>query len=119
MCLLASGQAPAEVAKFLVGGSLTALVKDIPSGPQDIRPIAVGEVLRWLTSKCLCILTKAKAAEYFEGYQTGVACPGGSELTIHGLRDCLETHWNDEDFVTLKIDFQNAFNTVSRQVLLE
>ena len=79
----------------------------------------MGEALRRLTSKCLCILTKAKAAEHFEGYQTGVACPGGSEITIHGLRDCIERHWDDEDFVTLKIDFQNAFNIVSRQALLE
>ena len=119
MCLLASGRVPIEVAKFLAGGSLIALIKEVPNGPQDIRPIAVGEALRRLTSKCLCILTKAKAAEHFEGYQTGVACPGGSEITIHGLRDCIERHWNDEDFVTLKIDFQNAFNIVSRQALLE
>ena len=71
------GRAPIEVAKFLAGGSLVALIKDIPNGPQDIRPIAVGEVLRRLTSKCLCTLTEAKAAEYFEGYQTDVACLGG------------------------------------------
>ena len=49
----------------------------------------------------------------------GVACPGGSESTIHGLRECIESHWNDGDFVTLKIDFQNAFNLVSRQALLD
>ena len=119
VCLLASRRAPVEVAKFLAGGSLVALIKDIPNCPHDIRPIAVGEALRRLTSKCLCILTKAKAAEYFEGYQTGVACPGGSEIIVHGLRNCIEKHWNDEDFVTLKIDFQNAFNIVSCQALLE
>ena len=119
MCLLASGRVPVEVAEFLAGGSLVAFIKDIPNCPHDIRPIAVGEALRRLTSKCLCILTKAKAAEYFEGYQTGVACPGGSEIIVHGLRDCIEKHWNDEDVVTLKIDFQNAFNIVSRQALLE
>ena len=116
VCLLASGRAPVEVAKFLAGGSLVALIKDMPNCPHDIRPI---EALRRLTSKCLCILTKAKAAEYFEGYQTGVACPGGSEISVHGLRDCIEKHWNDEDFVTLKIDFQNAFNIVSRKAFLE
>ena len=119
VCLLASGRAPVEVAEFLAGGSIVALIKNIPNCPHDIRPIAVGEALRWLTSKCLCILTKAKAAEYFEGYQIGVACPGGSEIIVHGLRDCIEKHWNDEDFVTLKTDFQNAFNIVSRQALLE
>ena len=48
---------------------------------------------RRLTSKCLCRLTKAKAAEFFEGHQVGVACPGGSELIVHGLRDCIESHY--------------------------
>eukprot|EP00731_Ephydatia_muelleri_P034186 Em0050g4a len=117
--LLASGRAPVGVAKFLAGGSLIALVKNKPDSPPDVRPIAVGEVLRRLASKCLCRLSKAKAAEFFEGHQVGVACPGGSELIVHGLRDCIESHWNDEDFVVLKIDFQNAFNMVSRQGLLD
>ena len=71
-----------------------------------VPKISGREVLRRYTSKCFCILTKAKAAKYFEGYQTGVACDGGLriEITIHELRDCFERHWNDEDFVTLKID---------------
>ena len=84
---------------FLAGGSLIALVKNKPNSSPDVRPIAVGEVLRQLTSKYLCILTKAKAAEFFEGYQMGLACPGGSESTIHSLREC---HWDNDDFVTLK-----------------
>ena len=91
----------------------------IPNGSQDIRPIAVGEALRRLTSKCLCILPTVKAVEYFEGYQTGVECPGGSETTIHGFMDCIVIHWNNEDFITLKIDFQNAFNIISCQALVE
>ena len=105
MNLLASGRAPVGVTKFLAGGSLIALVKNKPDSPPDVRAIAVREVLRRLTSKCLCRLTKAKAAEFFEGHQVGVACPGGSELIVHGIRDCIESHWNDGDFVVLKIDF--------------
>ena len=65
-----------EVAKYLLhvaGGSLIALVKDKLNCPPDVRPIVVGEALRCLISKCLCILTKSKAADYFEGLQTGVA----------------------------------------------
>ena len=114
--LLASGRAPVGVAKFLAGGSLIALVKNKPASPPDVRPIAVEEALRRLISKCLCRITKAKAAE---GHQVGVACPGGSELIVHGLRNCIESHWNDGDFVVLKIDFQNAFNMVSCQGLLD
>ena len=46
VCLLASGRVPiVEVTKFLAGESFIALLKDIPNGPQDIWPIAVGVVL--------------------------------------------------------------------------
>ena len=38
---------------------------------------------------------------------------------IHGLRHCIEEHWEEEDFVVLKIDMCNAFNLVSRQALLD
>ena len=32
---------------------------------------------------------------------------------IHGLRHCIDEHWEEEDFVVLKIDMCNAFNLVS------
>ena len=38
---------------------------------------------------------------------------------VHGLRKCIENHWDDEDFVVLKIDMRNAFNLVSRYALLQ
>ena len=46
MNLLASGKVPVSVSQYLAGGSLTALVKDKPGFPPDIRPIVVGEALR-------------------------------------------------------------------------
>ena len=55
---LASGQAPNVIAKFLAGGALTALNKMKPDCAPDVRPIAVGEILRHLTGKCLCSMTK-------------------------------------------------------------
>ena len=113
--LLASGNAQIEIATFLAGGNITALNK---STPGDIRPIAVGEVLRRLTSKCLCAAVRAKAASFFEPYQFGVACPSGAEKIAHGLRACIEEHWADDDFGVLKVDMKNAFNVVSRQEIL-
>ena len=112
---LVSGRAPAEVAVFLAGGNLTALNKPAPG---DIRPIAVGESIRRLTGKCLCVALKEKAASFFEPSQFGVACPNGAEKVIHGLRACMDKHWFDDDFGVLKIDMKNAFNLVSRQALL-
>ena len=113
--LLTSGQAPAAISQYMAGGSLVALRK----GTQDIRPIAVGESLRRLTSKCLCSLIKEDASAFFQPFQFGVALPQGCEKVIHGLRRCLDNHWHDSEFVCLKVDMKNAFNLVSRQSLLD
>ena len=85
----------------------------------DIRPIAVGEVLRRLVGKCLCLLSRQKAANFFQPFQNGVACPGGAEKIIHKVRQCVDNHWSDGNFALLKVDMTNAFNLVSRQTFLE
>eukprot|EP00731_Ephydatia_muelleri_P005996 Em0003g244a len=46
-------------------GSLQgALEKNKPNCPPDIRPIAVGEAIRHLATKCLCVITKEKAHDF-------------------------------------------------------
>ena len=99
-------------------GSLIAVNKS--KAPDcDVRPIAIGEVLRRLTSRCLCAMVKCKGADYFSPHQLGVACPGGAETMVHSLRACVDRHWEDDDFVVLKVDLRNAFNNVSRQAVLD
>eukprot|EP00731_Ephydatia_muelleri_P008312 Em0004g650a len=110
--ILASGRAPISVSKFLAGGSLTALVKNKEGRPLDICPIAVGEALRRLTGKCLCIITKPKATDFFAPLQYGVACTAGAEKVIHGVRSCIKEHWIDDNFTVCKVDMSNAFNCV-------
>ena len=117
--ILASGRAPVSVSKYLAGGSLTALVKNKEGRPLDIRPIVVGEALRRLTGKCLCIITKPKASDFFTPFQYGVACLAGAEKVIHGVRSSIQEHWKDDKFTVCKVDMSNAFNLVSRQALLE
>ena len=117
--LLSSGKAPTSVSTFLAGGSLTALNKFKPGCLPDVRPIAVGEALRRLTGKCLCSLIKYKASEFFQSLQFGVACASGSEKVVHGLRACMDKHWEDDDFAVVKVDMRNAFNLVSRQAILD
>ena len=117
--ILTIGKAPMPISRYLAGGSLTALIKNKEDLPLDICPIAVAEAMRRLTGKCLCILSKDKAAEFFGPFQLGVACPAGAEKIIHGVRRCVQDHWNDDDFVLCKIDLTNAFNMVSHQALLE
>jgi hypothetical protein len=116
---LIAGRAPEAVAPYFAGAALTALMKSVCDAPLDIRPIAAGEVLRRLAGKCLCKLVAVKARELFEPHQFGVACPGGVEQVIHTMRKVLKEHWEDEDFVVMKIDMKNAFNSVSRQAILE
>ena len=88
--LLASDKVPLLVSKYLASGNLTDLNKLKEGNAYDVRPIAVGEVLRRLTGKCLCSLTKHKAAKFFQPLQFGIACPAGTEKVIHGLRACME-----------------------------
>ena len=102
-----------------LGGFLTALSKLKPGCAPDIRPIAVGEVLRRLTGKCLCAVLKQRVIDFLEPIQFGVACPMGSEKVIHGIRACVEKFWNDRDFSVMKVDFKNAFNLVSRDAVLQ
>ena len=101
--LLLSGKAPVSVATFMAGGSLVALQKNKPNCPLDVHPIAVGETLRRLASKCICAIVKNKASEFFSPFQLGVACPSGAEKKIHDLRSCVDDHWLDGDFAVMKI----------------
>eukprot|EP00731_Ephydatia_muelleri_P036720 Em0311g4a len=117
--LLAGARAPPSISKFLAGGNLVALNKTTEASKSDIRPIAVGETLRRLTAKCLCITIREKARDLFQPLQVGVACRSGSERIIRGLRKCIDDHWDDDDFVVFKVDMRNAFNMVSRQAILD
>ena len=57
-------------------------------------------------------------SDFFQPLQLGVACKSGAEKIVHGLRKCIEDNWLNEDFVVFKVDMSNAFNSVSRQEVL-
>lgn len=112
--LLMSGNVLHDVTPFIAGDNLTALIKK----NCDIRPIAVGDTLRRLAARCLCSLLQEQAVNYFLPNQHGVAVPGGAEAIIHGLRLIWENNV-DHNTALLKIDFSNAFNSVSYQFFLD
>ena len=85
----------------------------------DVRPIACGETLRRLASKCVCSLVKTKALQLFHKQQYVVAYPGGLEFIVHSVREAVTRNSNSDNFVVLKVDCENAFNLVSRTVILE
>ena len=113
--LLAHGRAPACVSPVLGGAGLVALPK--PTG--GVRPIAVGEILRRLTGKCLMSVVREDARQLLWPVQVGVAVPNGSEIAIHTVRAWSRRHMGSSTKVLLKLDFSNAFNCVSRAVVLE
>ena len=115
--LLASGEATRDIAPFMAGGGLTPLRK-----PDDgVRPIAVGESLRRLVGKCL--VRHEDASSHIEGTflpnQVGVGISGGAEAVAHSVSSLVEEYGQDPDLALLKIDFENAFNSVSRAALLD
>ena len=101
---------PNSVAEILSGAKLIALAKT----NFDVRPIAIGNSIRRLVSKAACFQLKKSMAEYLYPHQYGVATPGGADMMTHLIQICLQQH---PDWVILKLDEKNAFNTMSRQVI--
>ena len=78
---LAAGRTPPSVLPHLCGATLLACQKK--NG--GLRPIAVGEVLRRLISKCLATASRRTANNYLAPLQLGVSVKGGCEAIIHSV----------------------------------
>ena len=82
VCLFAAkGNTPQDVIPYFCGATLIASLKK--NG--GVRPIAVGEVLRRLVSKCLMSVILPQAIKCLSPVQLGVGVPGGSESIIHAV----------------------------------
>ena len=84
-----------------------------------IRPIAVGEIMRRLASKCAAGTVVSECADYLSPHQLGVGVRGGAEAIVHSVNRVIEEHANRDDLSLLKIDFSNAFNAISRKAVFE
>ena len=91
--MLSRGDAPSCIRPFLNGASLVAL----PKNNGGLRPIAVGEVLRRLVSKCVLDTMGSEVRDRLEPIQVGVGTRGGCEATAHAARQWMARHrliWN-------------------------
>uniref|UniRef100_A0A1X7SXQ2 Reverse transcriptase domain-containing protein n=1 Tax=Amphimedon queenslandica TaxID=400682 RepID=A0A1X7SXQ2_AMPQE len=79
-----------------------------------IRPIGIGETLRRILSKVVCLITRTDAEEVCGSSQlcAGVQC--SIEGAIHSARDMFNSH----DWGLLMVDARNAFNSLNRSSLL-
>jgi hypothetical protein len=111
---LLSGQLPSEICHLLYGASLCALNKK----DGGLRPIAIGNCLRRLTSKLACFQSRNIVNSYLSPHQLGVATKLGCEAAIHTTRTFVNNDQN-RGKVLLKLDFKNAFNSVERDCILK
>jgi hypothetical protein len=109
-----SGQLPSEICHLLYGASLCALHKK----DGGIRPIAIGNFLRRLTSKLACFQSRNFVNSYLSPHQLRVATKLGCEAAIHTTRTFVNNDQN-RGKVLLKLDFKNAFNSVERDCFLK
>ena len=110
--MIAKGRIPSGASTLLSASRLIA----IPKSNGDVRPIAIGESLRRLTAKTICIQKKNSFAQFFSPLQHGVAVQGGSALLVHHLQLLLDSH---PDSVIVKTDIRNAINYLDRSCLLD
>ena len=106
-----SGTIPSSITTVLVGAKLIALWKN----ESEVCLIVVGSCIRRLVAKSVCLQMKEAVANYLAPHQYGVCTPGGSEMMTHLVQLCIQQR---PDWVALKLDARNAFNTISRQSIL-
>ena len=95
-------------------GRLIALYKD--SRKVDVRPVCVGGALRRLLVKAQACQIREKIKELVEDHQLGVL-KGGWEAGIHTMR-AITKKCRVTNGVIMLLDFQNAFNTPKRNLLM-
>ena len=114
--LLCAGKVPPNVIPYLCG----ALLLPCLTKNGGLRPIAVGEVLRRLTSKCVTRAVLPEAINILSPLQVAVGLPGVCEAIVHSVVDVLEDHTIPPDHKhILMVDFSNAFNCVSRKAIFD
>lgn len=114
--LMASGGLSRDLAPFLFSATLHVAIKK----EGGYRPIAVGEVLRRLTSKCRAFVHLSAAAEYLNPLQVGVGTRSSGEASIYVVQAVLSdpTIPANQKWV-LKVDYSNAFNTIDWENMFE
>lgn len=109
--LMLSGTIHENITDLLYGANLCALIKK----DGGIRPIAVGTTYRRIAAK-ICVKS-INLTNYFQPHQLGFGSKGGCEAAVHSLRTFVDNNINT-DYVILKLDIKNAFNSIDRGALL-
>ena len=112
--LIGDGKLPESLRPFFFGAKLIALIK-IDGG---LRPIAIGNTLRRIASKCAGSKAFSERQNFFGNVQVGCGTKRGAEIAAHSFRNLIERDDNPKRTVLLKLDFKNAFNSLNRETML-
>ena len=110
--MVIAGNVPIPARPYFFGANLIGLNKT----DGGIRPIAIGCTLRRLAAKCVCAEVKDDMGSFLFPVQLGFGTPLGAEATVHSARSYI--HRLGEGKLMLKLDFQNTFNSIRRDIML-
>ena len=82
-----------------------------------VRPIGVGETLRRILGKTICLITRSDIEEICGIKQLCAGLQAGIEGAVHVISDLFDNH-SDEGWGVLMMDASNAFNSINRFALL-
>ena len=82
-----------------------------------MRPIAVGCTLCCLVAKVASRMVRDEMEPLLSPKQLGYGVKGGAEATVHATRSFLSSL--AVGCAVVKLDFQNAFNSIHRDKMLE
>ena len=109
---LANYKVPLELSPYLCGANLAALRKPA----EGYRPII--DIIRWL--KLILRRVQPTLVPKLCPLQVGIGVPAATECLYHRLAHFCEDTANREDgMALLLLDLRNAFNSVSRQSILD
>lgn len=113
MNFMLAGKLCPQICEYMYGAILIALKKK--SG--GIRPIAIGNTFRRLCARLSCAAVSDRMANYFSPKQVGFSVRGGCEAAVHSARKFISSITSPKT-VMLKVDMENAFNSVERDEIL-
>ena len=105
---------PEPLKPVFFGAKLIALIK-IDGG---LRPIAIGNTLRRIASKCAGSKALSERQNFFGNLRVGCGAKRGAEIAAHSFRNLTERYDKPKCTVLLILDFKKAFNSLNRETML-